>query len=150
MSTIKRFEDLTVWQEARRLTNALYDATVSVRDFAYRDQIRRAAISVMNNIAEGFERHSDADFAHFLTMAKGSSGEIRSLLHLGEDRRYFSPDLAIKLRDSSKTISGGISNLAFYLRKPAHRPYPVSTPTLPASSPRPKDLPTLRPKDLPT
>lgn len=86
MSKAERFEDLRVWQESRLLANALYDTTESLRDFPFRDQLRRAGVSIMNNIAEGFERHSDADFAHFLTIAKGSSGEVRSMLYLGEDR----------------------------------------------------------------
>ncbi len=116
MSNIKRFEDLRVWQEARLLANALYDTTESLRDFAFRDQLRRAAVSIMNNIAEGFERHSDADFAHFLTIAKGSSGEARSMLYLGEDRRYFTPEQAGRLRASAESLSGGLANLAIYLR----------------------------------
>jgi len=116
MSTAERFEDLRVWQEARLLANALYDITEMQRDYAFRDQMRRAAVSVMNNIAEGFERHSDADFAHFLTMAKGSSGELRSMLYLGEDRQYFTPEQAGNLRTSCESLSGGLAKLAAYLR----------------------------------
>ncbi len=116
MSKVERFEGLRIWQEARSLTNLLYERTESLRDFAFRDQMRRAAMSTMNNIAEGFERHTDADFAHFLTVAKGSSGEVRSMLYLGEDRRYFTTDEATRLRASAESLSGGIANFAFYLR----------------------------------
>ena len=116
MSKAERFEDLRVWQEARLLANALYDNTETLRDFAFRDQVRRAGVSTMNNIAEGFERHSDADFAHFLTMAKGSCGEVRSMLYLGEDRQYFTTEHAGRLRTSSESLSGGLAKLATYLR----------------------------------
>ena len=120
MSKVERFEDLRVWQESRALANALYDATEELRDFGFRDQLRRAAISAMNNIAEGFERRTDADFAHFLTIAKGSSGEVRSMAYLGEDRRYFPPALAVRLRSDAEALSGGIANLAKYLRPPGN------------------------------
>lgn len=116
MSSIERFEDLRVWQEARSMANSLYDMTENLRDFAFRDQLRRASVSIMNNTAEGFERHSDADFAHFLTIAKGSSGEMRSMLYLGEDRHYFPPEAARRLRESAESISRGLSKLATYLR----------------------------------
>jgi four helix bundle protein len=118
MSKVERFEELRVWQEARALANALYDATEELRDFAFRDQLRRAAISAMNNIAEGFERRTDADFAHFLDMAKGSSGEIRGMTYLGEDRRYFPTEAATCLRAAAESLSGGLATFATYLRRP--------------------------------
>ena len=86
-----RFEDLLIWQKARDLTRLVYDLTkvdAFSRDFGLRDQIRKAAISVMSNIAEGFERDSDAQFAHFLTIAKGSCGEVRSQLYVALDQGY--------------------------------------------------------------
>jgi four helix bundle protein len=82
MNPAERFEDLRIWQEARVLANAIYDATDALRDFDFRGQIRSAAVSVMNNVAEGFERRTDADFAHFLDVAKGPAGEVRSMLYL--------------------------------------------------------------------
>lgn len=121
MGKVARFEELRVWQESRTLTNALFLLTAELRDFAFRDQIRRAAISVMNNIAEGFERRTDADFAHFLDVAKGSSGEIRSMLYLGEDRRYFSEADAVRLRAAAESISGGLATFAAYLRRSGQR-----------------------------
>ena len=118
--TAKRFEDLRIWQEARVQANSVDDGfgpdSCSSRDFGFRDQIQRAAVSVMNNIAEGFERRSDPDFARFLDIAKGSNGEVRSMLYLAEDRRYLSGDVAQALRDFSENLSGGIENLAKHLR----------------------------------
>ena len=80
---IKRFEDLEAWQLSRELTNQIYTITKResiCRDFSFVDQIRKAAISIMNNIAEGFERGSNKDFVKFLFIARGSAGEVRSLL----------------------------------------------------------------------
>ncbi len=78
MAKIERFEDIQAWQEARLLTKALYSVTEIGRwakDYALRDQIRRASISIMSNIAEGFDRKTDADFGRCLSMAKGSASE---------------------------------------------------------------------------
>ncbi len=99
------------------MANAIYDATDSLRDFDFRGQIRSAAVSTMNNIAEGFERRTDADFAHFLDVAKGSSGEVRSMLYLAEDRRYIGTDHAERLRANAEGLSKGIAQLANYLRR---------------------------------
>jgi len=81
MEKIKSFEDLRIWQEARVLVREVYTDFKDSRDFGFRDQIQRAAVSIMNNTAEGFERRSDADFARFLDIAKGSSGEVRSMYY---------------------------------------------------------------------
>jgi four helix bundle protein len=86
MSFAESFEDLKVWQRARTLTNAIYNTMRACKDYAFRDQIQRAATSVMNNISESFERRTKKDFAHFLDLAKGSAGEVRSMLYLGENR----------------------------------------------------------------
>ena len=72
----ERFEDLEIWQEARRLHLEVYQSLHKCSDYSFRDQMRRAALSVMNNIAEGFERRTPKDFGHFLDIAKGSSGEV--------------------------------------------------------------------------
>ncbi len=118
--TAERFEDLRIWQNARVQSNAVYDAfgseSVSNRDFGFRDQIRRCAVSVMNNIAEGFERRTDQDFARFLDIAKGSNGETRSMLYLAADRHYISPELAQSMRSFSEELSGGIAGLTKHLR----------------------------------
>jgi len=88
---IERFEDIKAWQEARELTKLVYELTrrpAFSRDFGLRDQIRRAAVSVMANIAEGFERRSHKDFRNFLSMALSSGAEVRSHLYVALDQGY--------------------------------------------------------------
>jgi len=88
---IERFEDIKAWQEARRLTQDIYRHTTDgafARDFALRDQIRRSAISVMANIAEGFDRRSQREFRNFLHIALGSLSETKSHLHVALDAGY--------------------------------------------------------------
>ena len=92
---IQRFEDLEAWQIARELTNQIYTITKKEcvrRDYGFVDQIRRAAISIMNNIAEGFERGSNKDFVKFLFIARGSAGEVRSMLYIGLDQNYLTDE----------------------------------------------------------
>jgi four helix bundle protein len=99
---VQRFEDLEAWQIARELANQIYKITKQesvCRDFGFVDQIRRAAISIMNNIAEGFERGSNKDFVRFLFIARGSAGEVRSLLYLGLDQGYLTNSEFSECRD---------------------------------------------------
>jgi four helix bundle protein len=118
--TVDRFEDLRIWQDARIQANAIYDLfgedSLAKHDFVFRDQLVRCAISVMNNIAEGFERRSDPDFARFLDIAKGSNGEVRSMLYLAEDRSYATTEKASEMRTFSEQLSKGIESLAKHLR----------------------------------
>jgi len=86
------------------------------QDFAFRDQIQRAAVSVMNNIAEGFERGSSADFARFLDIAKGSCGEVRSMSYIAEDLGYIQTSQASDIREATLTLSKGIAALTKTLR----------------------------------
>ena len=91
MTTAKRFEDLEVWQKAKELTNLIYSLSslgAFARDFGLRDQMRRAAVSIMSNIAEGFESQTQALFIQFLNRAKGSSGELRSQLYIALEQEY--------------------------------------------------------------
>ena len=92
---VNRFEDLDAWKVARDLANLIYtwcrESGLS-KDYGFRDQIQRAAVSVMNNIAEGFERGSNKDFAKFLFIARGSVGEVRSMLYLALDRDYITTE----------------------------------------------------------
>ncbi len=91
MSGVKCFEDLTAWQVARELTREIYAITgkaAFARDLGLRDQIRRAAVSVMSNIAEGFERAGAREFHQFLVVAKGSCAEVRSQLYVAFDTGY--------------------------------------------------------------
>ncbi len=119
--TAERFEDLRIWQTARIQANRIYDAfgpdSNSARDFGFSDQIQRCGVSVMNNIAEGFERKTDQDFARFLDISKGSNGEVRSLLYLAEDRNHLPSDIAQEMRDFSENLSRGIESLSKHLRK---------------------------------
>jgi len=88
----------------------------SERDFGFNDQIRRAAVSIMNNIAEGFERKGDAEFARFLSISKGSCGEVRSMYYLAQDRGYVDEETAVIRRDLAREIAGGISSLIAHLK----------------------------------
>lgn len=89
MATIRRFEDLIAWQKARELTKGVYKALVNCRDHGFNDQIQRASVSVMSNIAEGFERGTKQEFLNYLYIAKGSAGEVRAQLYVGLDVGYF-------------------------------------------------------------
>ena len=94
MATIKKFEEIEGWQKARELTRFVYQITGQehfAEDFGLKDQIRRAAISVMSNIAEGFERDGRAEFLQFLSIAKASAGEVQSQLYIALDQGYISP-----------------------------------------------------------
>jgi len=116
-SFAENFEDLEVWVESRRLANLVFDHFETLKVFGFRDQILNASTSVMNNIAEGFDRHSKKDFARFLDIAKGSSGEVRSMLYLAEDRNYVSYSDAQPIRSDYKKLSSRIGALARSLRK---------------------------------
>ena len=90
---IEKFEDINVWKESRNLVNAVYQITSKSsfsKDFGLKDQIQHAAVSIMTNIAEGFERDNNKEFIRFLIYSKGSAGEIRSLLYVALDLKYIS------------------------------------------------------------
>lgn len=84
MGTIKRFEDLEIWQLARELLNLIYDDFRFCKDFTLKNQVIDAGLSVMNNIAEGFSRDSDKEFKQFLNISKGSDGEVKSMYYVAE------------------------------------------------------------------
>ena len=95
MATVERFEDLEVWKRARELANMIYDiseAGTFARDYGLREQMRRAAISILSNIAEGFESRTQALFIEFLGRAKASAGELRAQLYIAIDRRHITQD----------------------------------------------------------
>ena len=117
---IKKFEDLESWKKARSLTNKVYEATAQggfSRDFGLKDQIRRASISILSNIGEGFERSGDKEFLQFLAVAKGSCGEVRSQLYIAVDQGYLTQDLFEGLVDRAGEIGRMISGLMKYLQK---------------------------------
>jgi four helix bundle protein len=120
MATIKKFEDLSCWQKARELNRRIYKASRNgtfAKDFGLRDQIRRASVSVMSNIAEGFERGGDNEFSQFLSTAKGSCGEVRCQLYAALDEAYLSESEFKELFECSTEVSRMISGLMTYLRK---------------------------------
>ena len=95
MGTISRFEEIEAWQYARELTKRIYQLSALgefSRDFGLRDQIRRAAVSIMSNIAEGFESQTQSLFIKYLGIAKASAGEVRSQLYIASDLGYLSPE----------------------------------------------------------
>lgn len=113
--TVERFEDLLIWQKSKELTLFIYKAFLQNKDFSFKKQVERASVSIMNNIAEGFERRSNKDFKQFLFFAKGSSGEVRNMLHLARDLNYidegeYNNFLKLSL-DISKMTSGLIKKL---------------------------------------
>src|SRR5215470_18485308 len=117
---IKNFEDLEIWKSARGLAKEIYRLTSDQKfskDFRFRDQIRSAAVSIMSNIAEGYERSGNQEFVQFLYIAKGSCGEVRSQLYVALDQRYVEPKEATKVIESMKRLSIMISNLIEYLKR---------------------------------
>lgn len=91
MATFQRFEDIVVWQKSRELTREIYRISKQgpfSKDFGLQDQIRRASMSIMSNIAEGFERSGSGEFMQFLAIAKGSTGEVKSQLYVAIDQEY--------------------------------------------------------------
>ena len=109
-----KFEDLRVWQEARVLTKTIYQLTRSgcfAKDYGLRDQVCRASVSIMANIAEGFERSSKAQYRHFLVIAKGSCGEVRSLLYVAFDAGYLQAATFHDLKVHTSQISAMLSAL---------------------------------------
>jgi four helix bundle protein len=113
VTAVQRFEDLVAWQKARLLAKEIYLISSSApisKDFGYRDQFTRAAISIMNNIAEGFGRRGDKEFAYYLKIAKGSAAEVQSMLYVGYDIQYveqakFESLLALA-RETAAVVSG--------------------------------------------
>ncbi len=102
---IEKFEDIIAWQKAKELTVQVYNLFSNSRDFGFKDQIQRASVSVMNNIAEGFERKSNNEFRYFLYVAKGSCGEVRSMLIIAKDLNIISSTNFDKLHTLSTEIS---------------------------------------------
>ena len=113
----RSFENLYVWQESRELIKTIYNIMSSCRDYGFKDQIQRAAVSIMNNIAEGFESGSDAKFLNFLNISRGSCAEVRSMLYLCEDLGFCTKDEREQLQSQLRRITSGIVNLADSITK---------------------------------
>lgn len=118
MANIERFEDIEAWKKARLLVKLVYKETgkgAFAKDFGLRDQIRRAAVSVMSNIAEGFERNSDKEFRQFLYISKGSADEVRSLLYVAMDLNYINKTVCKSLMELVIVVSQKLSGFIKYL-----------------------------------
>ena len=102
---IAKFEEIIAWQKAKELTVSIYNNFRSCKDFSFKNQIERAAVSIMNNIAEGFERQTNKELTNFLYIAKGSCGEVRSMLGLALDLKYLDKEKSRALEDLSTEIS---------------------------------------------
>ncbi len=120
MATITKFEDLEIWQEARKLAKEVYiisKETDLKTDFRFKEQIKASSGSVMDNIAEGFERDGNVEFRQFLSIAKGSAGESRSQIYRLYDYEYISVEKFEDLKTKYENLSGKIKNFITYLNK---------------------------------
>jgi four helix bundle protein len=116
----KKFEDLEVWQYARVLISDIYllsEQEKIRKKYSITDQIQRAVLSVMNNIAEGFERYSDKEFAFLLNVSKGSVGEVRSMLYVLLDMKFIEESQFQSLQDKAFTISKSLAGFITYLKR---------------------------------
>lgn len=115
MKKIQSFEDIIAWQKARELVVSIYRVMKDQKDYRFRNQLQSAAVSVMNNIAEGYERIGDKQLKQFLYFAKGSCGEVRSMIYVAEDLRMITNEEKVFLYDLSleisKLLSGFIKKL---------------------------------------
>lgn len=108
---IGQFEEIIAWKKAKELTLNIYQIFKDCKDFSFKNQIERASVSIMNNIAEGFERQTNKELTNFLYMAKGSCGEVRSMLGLASELKYLSKDDVRQLENLSVEISKILSGL---------------------------------------
>ena len=102
---VLKFEDLIVWQKSQDLAVLIYSEFKESKDFSFADQIKRATVSISNNIAEGFDRNSNADFSRFLYFSLASNSEVRSMLYLSIRLNYLNKDQAENLIENTNEIS---------------------------------------------
>jgi four helix bundle protein len=141
----ENFEELLIYQRARELTNGIYRACrgrTFCRDWGLVNQIQRASVSIMSNIAEGFERGSKTEFVQFLYIAKGSCGEVRAQLQIAADQQYISTEDYSRLEELCRRTSRMISSFIAHLRRSEYRGEKYSRPSRLSESPaeqNPKD-----------
>ena len=119
MAKIERFEDIEAWKKARELTKIIYEVTAQGKialDFSLRDQLRRASVSIMANIAEGFEREGNKEFRQFLAMAKGSVGEVKALLYVALDAGLTSSEQVHRIMALADEASRLLAGFLRYLK----------------------------------
>jgi four helix bundle protein len=119
MATFKTFEEIECWKKARELTRRVYAVTNEpgfARDFGLKDQIRRAAVSIVSNIAEGHDRSGTAEFIHFLSTAKGSASEVRCQLYVAADQGYVKQDIFVELNTLPAETGSMLGGLIRYLK----------------------------------
>lgn len=124
MATFKRFEEIESWKIARKLTNRVYEVSGHgefARDFGLKDQIRRAAVSIMSNIAEGHDRSGTGEFIQFLATAKGSAAELRCQLYIALDRGYIDDQSFAELARATIDTQCLIGGLMNYLRRSGYK-----------------------------
>jgi len=121
MATIQRFEDLVCWQKARLLTREVYKALKGCTDFGFKDQIQRAAVSILSNIAEGFERGTQQEFLNYLYIAKGSAGEVRAQLYVALDAGYLNPETFKYLNELAEECSRLVQSFAERVKEGSRR-----------------------------
>ena len=132
MTAITKFEDLIAWQEARKLVSMIYKITsdgLFFKDFGLKDQIQRAAVSAMTNIAEGFDNESTVEFARFLGMARRSSVEVQSLLYAALDINYIKEETFKTHYEQARKVQAIIGGLKKSILKNPHRPNRPATPS---------------------
>lgn len=120
MATFKKFEEIEAWQKARELTKRIYKisrATSFARDFGLKDQIRRASVSIMSNIAEGYDRSGTGEFIQFLATAKGSAAEVKCQLYVALDQSYIDQRTFVELISLAAETGNMIGGLINYLRR---------------------------------
>jgi len=119
MTKVKKFEDVIAWQKTRELVKMVYEMTKEgdlARDFSLKDQIRRAAVSIMSNIAEGFSRQTDKEFIQFLYIAKGSVSETQSQLYVARDLGYIEIEEFNRVYETASEIARLITGFIRYLQ----------------------------------
>ena len=124
MATFKKFEEIECWKKARELTRQIYKRSGKdgfARDFGLKDQIRRASVSVMSNIAEGYDRSGTAEFIHFLATAKGSAAEVRCQLYVALDQEYIEQSDFNELSELAAETGRMVGGLMKYLRSAGHK-----------------------------
>ncbi len=125
MTAVTRFEDLIAWQEARKLEQMIYKISNEggfAKDFGLKDQIQRAAVSAMTNVAEGFDDESTAEFARFLGYARRSAVEVQSLLYVALDQKHITPETFQSCYEQAAKAKGFIGGLKRSLWKNPHTP----------------------------